>query len=110
MGALAGLEIRAASPRPSAGRLAISNDLRRQLQVRNGSWGAHVIEKYGFPMAWSLGQPNIPGDHGLEDLASEVPLDLSSDLGCHAGSAIEHGQQHPLDLQVRVQFLLDEVD
>ena len=53
-------------------------------------------------MAWSLGQPHIPGDDGLEDLMSEEAAQISRYLFGERRSVVIHCKKHAFDLEPRV--------
>src|SRR5688572_6583784 len=85
-------------------------DLPGQLQVRDGSIGFEIVKHDRLAVTRSLAEPHVTGNHGVEDLAGEIPLDLVTDLQRHAGAAVEHGEYDPLDNQPRIQALTNELD
>src|SRR5690242_447223 len=106
-----GDESRAPRPRPRpCWRLTMRNYLPGQLEICGRAGGAQIVEHDRLPVAWRLTKPYIPRYYRCHDLLTEVLLCLGPDLGSKAGPAIEHGQDDPFDLELRVQALADEAD
>ena len=57
-------------------------------------------------MAGGFRQTDVPGDHGGEHLAREVPPDFLRYLRAEVGAAVVHGQGHGEDLQSGVDLPL----
>src|SRR5690606_27185537 len=60
--------------------------------------------------AWRLREPDVPGDDAAEDATPEVLLRLVRDLAREVEPLIEHREQDALDLEARIQALLDEAN
>ena len=61
-------------------------------------------------VAGRLGQANTARDHRLEDTLLEVRPNLGGNLGGQVRAAVEHRQDGPVDREIRVQVVADEVD
>src|SRR5215469_2735229 len=101
---------KAPRPRPSPCLGFMSEHLLGQLEIGDGSGRLEVVEHDRFSMAGRLGDPHVPRNDRLEYLAAQMTLDLAFDLSGETGPPIEHCENHALDGESRVEFLLDEVD
>ena len=61
-------------------------------------------------MARCLPELNVSLDDGLEDETLKVLLDLFVDLIIQAGTAIIHGHEEALNLQLRIETATDDAD
>ena len=60
----------------------------------------------GLPKLGRFGEPDIARDHGLEDAVAEVLAGVGGDLSRQVESGVEHGEQHTIDVQGRVERFL----
>src|ERR1700742_745924 len=72
---------RAASPRPipRLGSATLCN-LLGQLEVGIRPGAVRIVMDDGAAVARRLAEPDVPGDHGVEDELGEVPPDLRLDV------------------------------
>ena len=61
-------------------------------------------------MRRSLAQTHVTRNHRIEDQIPEVAFHLFIDLVAESQTVVEHRQQETLDLQIGVQFGLDDLD
>ncbi|HEY4839768.1 MAG TPA: hypothetical protein VIH72_14225 [Candidatus Acidoferrales bacterium] len=54
-------------------------------------------------MTWSLGQTNIPWNHGREDLCAEEAAQVGGNLTRERGALVVHGEQDALDAERGIQ-------
>src|SRR5918998_4903643 len=92
----------AESPRPSP-LLATAQDLLcdRGVGLRAGAPGR--VERDRQPVARRLAQPHAARDDRAENTVAEEGAYLVGDLVCQVGARVEHGQQYPSNLQLRVE-------
>src|SRR5688572_16671993 len=93
---------RAESPLPSA-FLFMSHHFLGQVEVGLGPARADVVEEDRFPEARGLAQPHAARDRRVEHLVLEMGADLAHDLLGEVGALVDHGEQHALDVEVRVE-------
>src|SRR6185295_2876685 len=63
-----------------------------------------------LPVGGALLQPHALGDHRLEDLDAEDPLDLLQDVLGQQGALVVHSNEGAEDLELRIRPDLDLVD
>src|SRR5512139_298931 len=102
-------EMSASSPRPST-FLVMAEDLPCQLPVAFGAGAVRVIEHDGFPERGGFAEPDIARDDCLVNPVSKELTSFVRDLSREAEAGVEHGEQHALDAQRRVQVVLDQPD
>ena len=82
--------------------------LVRQLEIRLGSAGAAVINCHGLAIRLGAsGQPDIPGNHGLEEAILEKLAQCLGNLLGQIGAIVIHGQQHAFDRDSGIKGGLD---
>src|SRR5215210_8196206 len=106
---LSPVAIRAESPRPRP-RLPTAHYL-----VCNGRIGfcpraLRRVECYGHAETGRFAQPYVPGYDGVEDLLPEEGPHFLGHLMGQVRTGIEHGKEHPSDLETGVQLLPDHPD
>ena len=69
-----------------------------------------VVQQDGLAEAGRLGDAHVARDHGVEHAVAEVAPHLGGDLLGEPQPAVVHGEQHALDLQVRVEVLPHDLD
>src|SRR3990172_8675664 len=106
---------RAPRPFPKAVRLtdidlSIAHDFFGQTQITFRTLRVDIVKEDRFPMTGCLAQTDVSGNDRLKDLILKVGSHLLSDLMGEIVPAIEHGEENTLDLQLRIEGLLDEPD
>ena len=79
-----------------------------EMVLRTG--GVCVVEDHGQTVAGTLRQFHVTLDDGLEHQFLEVALHLVVDLVGQSEATVVHRQQESLDLQLRIQLVLDDLD
>src|SRR5262245_55552676 len=87
-----------------------AQDLFRKAVVLVRSGRLRSEREDRFPVGRALLQPHALGDHGLEDLEAEHPLDLLMDVLGEQGPLVVERDQGAQDLELGVRALLDLVD
>src|SRR5712692_1112121 len=100
---------RASRPRPSP-RLFMPQDLLRQLEIRDGPAGPHIVEHHWTPMTGRLAQADIAWDDRLEDVPREISVNFVADLKRETGPTIKHCQDNAQHAEVGIQPFSDEFD
>src|SRR5689334_20539353 len=98
-----------ASPRPNA-FLTMIDHLARKVHVAHRSGAAWIVDDDRFAEARRLTQPDIPRNHRAVDPLGEVTPGLVHDLLREIQAVVIHGQEHPLDLQGRIEALLHQAN
>src|SRR5262245_12133465 len=86
------------------------NDLLCELDVTFCTLGLDVVEKNRLAVTRRLSQPNVARNDCRKYLLSEKCLQILPHLIRQIGTLIEHGQEHALDLQIRVSKSADLPD
>src|SRR5579862_1945281 len=61
-------------------------------------------------MARRLAEPHVARNDSVEDAVRKMPAHLVGNLMRQAVARVEHGEQHSLDGQCRIQTLANEID
>ena len=72
--------------------------------------GVCIVENDGQTMTGTLGEFYVTLDDGFEYQFLEVALHLIVDLVSQSQTTVVHRQQETFNLQLRVQFVLDDLD
>lgn len=75
-----------------------------------GSDGCDVVEDDRLPEARGFGEPDVPGDDGLEDFRPEIFARIGGDLPGEIEACVVHRQEDAVDGEVGVDAPLDHVD
>jgi hypothetical protein len=85
----------------------MSNHLFGEVEVALRPTTVGIVEEYGLAEAGCLGQADVPGNNGGEDLVAEELPEIVSNLLGQARTLIVHGQKDSLDLKPGVERPLD---
>ena len=103
------------------GQTILSIDELGDLFVILGAVTVRLVFEDSLAVAGRLGELDIPSDERRQDLrlrpgavgpacVGEKLLDVGLDLIGQGRPAVEHAQQNPFDLQIRIDSLIDELD
>src|SRR5690606_29956400 len=100
--ALAGVRIARGPRRPRRTR----HQLARQREVALRADRLDVVQHDGLAETRRLREPYVARDGGAVDAVAEVLLGLVRDLAREVQPLVEHGQQHTVYLQARIDITL----
>src|SRR5690349_9686477 len=91
----------APSPRPRA-FLCAMNDLLREANVAFCAFRLNVIEQDRLAVAGSFAKPDVARNNGRKELRSKEFFQVLHDLIGEVRALVIHGQEHTLDLELRI--------
>src|SRR5215210_1397639 len=106
---LSPVAMRADRPRPRP-RLPTTHHLVRNGRIRLRSCALRRVQGYRHSEAGGFAQPYVPRDDCVEDAIPEKGTDFVGNLMGQVRTRIEHGQEHPANLEAGVQLLSDHPD
>src|SRR5262245_52624094 len=101
--------MRASSPLPSA-FLCMVQDLLRQLAIAFSACTVWVVEHDRLAERRGLAEAHIARNDSLVNSLSKELTGFVGDLLRQVEPGVEHGEEHPLDAQGRVQVILHQAD
>ena len=87
-----------------------AQNLAGQLHIGLGAGTAEIVQDRRQAVGRRLGKPHVAGDHGVVDAASQKAAHVGRDLLGEVVAAVEHGQDHALDLELGIQAAPDPLD
>jgi len=81
-----------------------------QRLIRFRTRGVGIVQRDGKPVAWSFAQSNRTGNHDIVNLLPKRPTDLLNNVRRQFCAEVGHREQNPLDLEIRIERPLDELD
>src|SRR5882762_1631888 len=101
--------IRASSPRPSAFRCTFEY-LPRQFSVTFSSSAMWVVKNDGLSERWGLAELHVARHEcAVDPIREELPRLIRHLLG-EVVAGVEHGEEHALDAQRRVEVVLNQAN